>query len=396
MSTPLLILSDSPSSTTGLGRICKDLATRLHAHCSDIFRVGTLGYGGPGSREFGFTEYHLHSIENWLVPELADVWQNFAGNERGILLTIWDPSRLRWLARPDSADYQGRQLCPPHLKTFLKARPFELWGYIPVDATGPNGKLTAQIADCLMGYDRLLAYSEWAGAIIGKTLNCPTVESLPHGIDTKVWKAYPRKDAKRQFRELGFDGLTDDAFLVGMVATNQARKDFGLGMETCAKLLQSGMNVRVWIHTDTSVRYWNIPALVEDFGLGGRVVITVNKYSDEQMAWLYSACDVTLGIGLGEGFGYPIFESLACGTPCIHGNYGGAAEHMPESMSVAPTIYRLDGQFNCARPVYHDEDWCEQIQIQRDEEEDVQLPPALEWQTLWPRWEKWFREGVKA
>jgi hypothetical protein len=57
-SMPLLILSDAPSSTTGLGRITRDLATRIHANLTE-FRVGCLSYGGPGSLRFGFPEGHL-------------------------------------------------------------------------------------------------------------------------------------------------------------------------------------------------------------------------------------------------------------------------------------------------------------------------------------------------
>jgi glycosyltransferase involved in cell wall biosynthesis len=125
---------------------------------------------------------------------------------------------------------------------------------------------------------------------------------------------------------------------------------------------------------------------------------------DFRMAKNYSACDVTLGIGLGEGFGYPIFESLACGTPCIHGNYAGAAEHMRPEMRVNPVTYRTEGPFGWQRPVHSAADWAQQV-------EDVVrlmpqgsyaggrgslLPPYLEWDNLWPRWEKWLAAGVQS
>ena len=408
---PILFLSDDPSSTTGLGRITRDLATMVATHMPDEFRVATLGYGGPGCRHLPFQQYRIHSIDGWLVPELPSVWDDFCAGERGILMTIWDPSRLRWLSRPDATDHKDQPLCDPRLRRWVKSRPFELWGYIPVDASGPNGKLTVKIGDTLRGYDRLIAYSEWAARIIENTLqpgmhgrdslDGVPVPSLPHGIDTSVWRPTPRRDAKALFRQMGFDGLTDNSFLVGMVATNQPRKDFGLGFEVCAKLMQQGLDVRVWVHTDTLVRHWNLLALIEDFGLLTRCVCTMDRYPDATMAVLYSACDVTLGIGLGEGFGYPIFESLACETPCVHGDYGGAAEWLTEASKPAPTAWRLDGQFNCVRPVFDTDRWVESCYRVADpgqanpEPFITELPPALDWNALWPRWAEWFRGGLR-
>jgi glycosyltransferase involved in cell wall biosynthesis len=41
---------------------------------------------------------------------------------------------------------------------------------------------------------------------------------------------------------------------------------------------------------------------------------------DEQFAKIYSACDLYVSASMGEGFGLPIIESMACETPCIAPN----------------------------------------------------------------------------
>src|SRR5271170_2044025 len=124
-----MILSDALTSPSGLGRIARDLATRIHANLPE-FRVASIGYGGTGSRHFPFPQYHIHSIHNWIVNELPGAWYDFAGAERGILLVIWDASRLDWMFNP-----------PPSVTfpDFLAAPPYDLWTYTPLDAEGPHG-----------------------------------------------------------------------------------------------------------------------------------------------------------------------------------------------------------------------------------------------------------------
>ena len=396
MSTPLLILSDSPTSGTGLGRITRDLATRIAQHMPDVYRVATAGYGGDYSRALPFAQYHI-DFKDWVVYNLPEIWSDFAGDEQGIIFTIWDASRLLWFARPEN--------CPdPRLQQFLQAAKFKRWAYLPIDATGPNDKLTAVLKHTIEGYDRILAYSAWAAEIVDRTLGHVCCEWRPHGINTSVFYPRHRHTARHGFgqridartREGRFFAVPDDSTLVGIVATNQTRKDWGLGIQVAAEL-RKDRPVTLWLHTDTLERHWSIPALLNDFGFNTKpneVVVTTVPLTDEQMAWCYSACDVTLGIGNGEGYGFPIFESLACGVPCIHGDYGGAPEHMPDEMLVEWEGYRLEGPYNCVRPFYHVQNWTGRTKYVLSHRKVVGLPPHLDWKNLWPNWEEWLRRGV--
>jgi glycosyltransferase involved in cell wall biosynthesis len=188
---------------------------------------------------------------------------------------------------------------------------------------------------------------------------------------------------------------------VGVVATNQDRKDWGLVAAIARGLLDIRNDISWWWHVDAEIRSWSLPALIADFNLTN-VEITTEQFTDAQMAALYRTCALTLAPGLGEGYGYCIFESLACGVPVLHGNYAGGASLMRtcklDNWLVPPTTFRLEGQHNCLRPVYDPEAWVAAIQ----DKLSMALPllhieqqvEHLDWHALGPRWRRWMRDGI--
>jgi glycosyltransferase involved in cell wall biosynthesis len=342
-------------------------------------------------------------MSDWFIPTLKDIWYNFAGDRRGAVLTIWDASRLLWFARPDEKVFSRDR----EIREWLQNAPFQKWGYFPMDATGPHGMLCRANMECLFGFDRIVAYSEWAKAMIEKSYSdndCQRRQlvAIPHGIHTTVFNPRGRSEAMGVFaNDLHFQGppILDHEKIVGIVATNQSRKDYGLAFEALAEVNKE-MAVRIFIQIDTLERHWSIPQLLFDYNLMHRTILNTNLISDDVMARIYSACDLTLGIGGGEGFGYPIFESLACGTPVLSGNYGGQAEHMDDDFLMLPEMFRIEGAYNCVRPVYNSDKWAFRIKKflsaktppARFNQKKSLLPERLDWKNLWPEeWAKWFR-----
>jgi len=130
------------------------------------------------------------------------------------------------------------------------------------------------------------------------------------------------------------------------------------------------------------------------------VQVELDYLTDKSMSYMYSACDVTMLPSLGEGFGYPIVESLACGTPCVHGNYAGGAELIPnQSWLVDPITYRYETRNNCKRPVFNPQDWADAAFRILQEEKPAEFCRAsvqyLDWKVLKEAWVKWFKGGLK-
>ena len=396
---PVLIVGDAPDAGTGLGRILGEMAEHADAYLKDVCRIATLGYGGPGSRRFKFMQYHIEGMNDWVIPNLPDAWEDWAGNEAGVILFIWDASRLGWFSRPNV-------MCDdPDLKLFLTNAKIERWIYSPVDALGPRGNLTYPLVQALLGFDRILAYGEFGEGIIRQSLGEEfsqerDLTSIPHGINPEIFYPRNREASRKSFFSITGAALMhsqskivlDDEPLIGTVATNQKRKDWGLWAKSCFRFLERHPKARFWIHTDTLERDWSIPALIIDFGLTDRTVISLGFLTNDEMAQAYSACDLTLGIGAGEGFGYPIAESLFCGTPVIHGNYAGAVDFLQNESLINPTELHLEGAYSCERPTFNPKDWADRMDYLLGK--DVNPPSQLDWNYVWPRFETWFRKGL--
>ena len=227
-----------------------------------------------------------------------------------------------------------------------------------------------------------------------------TADDIPHGIDTSVFYERDRAWCRKTFISYTntctiygnlAERVRSDEVLVSIVATNQARKDFALGIEAAAKLAQT-QNVRLWIKTDVQERHWSIPALLLDFGLADRSMITLSELTDDAMARAYSASDIVLGIAP-EGFGYIHVESLSCGTPCITGSYAGGAELVSPLMRIDPVAFRYESIWSCKRPVYDPAEWAKKAANWLGQR--VTMDRKYDWKELWPHWESWFREGLK-
>ena len=98
---PLMFVGDAPDQTSGLARILRDLATILTS--SPHFRVATLGYAGYGSVKLPFQQYIMQYTPDpvqSLQVSLMQAFEDFTRGEQGIVFTIWDMTRLHWLAQP--------------------------------------------------------------------------------------------------------------------------------------------------------------------------------------------------------------------------------------------------------------------------------------------------------
>lgn len=379
---PLLLVGDDPNLSTGLARILRDLAGIANTNCD--LEVAVLGNGADCDRSYvtkEFSKIPLYRMsggaEDCGFLDMPRLEKLFFKGRKPIVWPIWDATRALWMDRY------------PWFK-----RP-SLWGYFPFDSYGLNKEQPRSVTNILKNFDHIVVPSQFAARSIEhlKEYKCG-VEVLPHGYNHTVF--YPRDP--REARE--FLGVIHKPVpIVGVVATNQARKDWGMVADTCRSLLETN-EIHFWWHTDSLDRCWNMALLLHEFNLKNHVTIT-HELPEELLAQLYSACKVTIAPGLGEGFGYPILESIACGTPVVHGAYGAGCELIGGNCGWHVVQYgeRWEStSFPVIRPMYLSQEFAEGVRYLLKSTNQprtiAETVRSYRWDSLYPRWQNWIKQGI--
>lgn len=166
----------------------------------------------------------------------------------------------------------------------------------------------------------------------------------PHGFDPLLF--HPVDEERRALIREAI-GVPEGSFLVGMVAANKgvpSRKCFAEAIAAFAELKRQRPDSVLFLHTRLEdAEGEDIPALCRACGV---YPLTSNAYGHSLgfpaavVAELLQAFDVTLNPSMGEGFGVPLAESQACGTPCITTNWSAS----PEVAPVAAGNWSVGGQ----------------------------------------------------
>jgi len=398
MAIPIIIFGDGPTTHTGLGRIATDLARLLHAHREqlgiDVYQVGwsptpppdglpviagTQGWSHGGC---DWPVWLFYDLRTWGREALTTFYAFHIGlDTRAVVLTVWDPARCY-------------DLFAPVADGVYPVLPAEYWGYFPIDGHNHQGAFGGPAAEAVRAYTRVLAYTRYGAGVLKRIVK--TVDHLPHGIHTGIFHPSATSPLATKVRE-----KIGGAPLVGVVATNTTRKDWGMVFQALWRMRQYTPDVHLWAHVDELVtEAWSIPQLAEDYSFtAANLSLTTGAHTDEELASLYAQCAVTIAPGRGEGFGFPIVESQACGTPVIHCDYAGGAEFTPKQLRIDPLCYHAVGPYAIERPIL--DPMTVAVVAEQYLTKDDPAPWAtgvahLDWTVLWPQWQQWIADGLQT
>lgn len=269
----------------------------------------------------------------------------------GIHLYPMDHTRLnKRMLRFQVADWAERCNCEPDEVQVISL--FDIWPWVdPSPAYGgmmadfkglrmaawlpvDSYPLTPKSAYALDEYDvRPIAMSRFGETTLREAGYDPLY--APHAIETSVYT--PHEDREACKRALG---IGEDKFVVGMVAHNEgmqpSRKAFPNVLQAFAAFRREHEDAVLYLHTEITGRAFNglnLLGIAESFGIPKEALVPVNQVpylnnamSPPIMATIYSAMDVLANPSYGEGFGIPIIEAQACGTPVITSGYTSMPE----------------------------------------------------------------------
>lgn len=288
----ILIHSNGPMVPTGYGKQVKLLAPRLQAAGHEV--AVSAFYGLSGSP---ITWQGVRILPASQVPFGIDVVDQHARNHGAdMVLTLMD----FWRMLP-AAD---------------RLTDLRVMAWLPVDCDPlSHGDLAA------LGRSGAepLAMSHFGQRVLEQA-GFQDTPYIPHMVDTEIFK--PPADRTALRTELG----VDEYFLVGICAANTDayRKAWAEQFEAFRRLHEHHPEARLMVHTLANhPNGLPLMQMASDFHIAPYVIWSdqyaqaAGMYDDAVLADWFGCLDVLSAASYAEGFGVPMVEAMACGTPVV-------------------------------------------------------------------------------
>lgn len=298
----ILYYGDSPTVTTGFGVVANNLLSRFVKMGHEICVLGINHFGNPyDPKKFPYPIYPVDKGGPEQLYGYHKFWPIEQQFQPDIIFFLNDPWIIETVmsVKPQGYETQAKVVA-----------------YYPTDAE----PMQASWVKMLNKFDAQVCYSKYAEDVVTKSNEGKRPKNLfqvYHGVDTKVFKPVNMSFARQKLH------LPNDAFIVGMVARNQYRKRFDIMCQGFAEFAQNKPDAKLYLHTAPKDVGFDIADLVRQFNLGGKLIITKDLTNpsagvpEQALNLIYNSFDVNCLISLGDGFGLPVAESMAAGTPQV-------------------------------------------------------------------------------
>ena len=310
--------SNAPWNNSGYGKQTALFVPRIASLGHEITIVAPHSFGGAPLTWGDFT----------VLPCRRDI----AGNDLILQAHEWTRSDLTViLADPFSLLGSAKELSQVPTATWFPVDADPL-GYGDVSFLRESG--TVPIAMSLFG--RRVLENEGSEPLL-----------VPHGVDPGVYHPAPRT-----YRDT-LPGVTDETFVIGLCAMNRdpVRKGFFEQLAAFARFHARHPDSFMALHSSPGgfKGSLNLHGMACQLGITGAVGFPdsfsydLGLIGEEAMAAWFNGIDVLSMTSYAEGFGLPLIEAQACGTPVITTDAASMTELCGAGFLVSGTPYWTDG-----------------------------------------------------
>ncbi len=424
--TKVLAWSDGPTTTTGFGRVAREVLKSVYDTGEyDITSIGINYFGitpeKPAEGVTGSDRDIFDAYKNYkLIP--AGIGKDGDPFGRSILLESLATGEydVLWILQ-DTFNVVG--LAQQILK-LKQEHKFKIIFYFPIDARDIHKSYVeaTQIAD------QVVTYNEWTKDLFHEMAPGQfegRLKTIYHGYNPKDFFKISDSD-KSEFRKYLFEGrVEEDDILIVRSDSNQQRKDWLKTIQIVAEVAKGNPKVKLYANTTMDNKDFPIFDMAMRHGLQPNVnffyqgsFTKTRNLPQEELNKLYNIADIGISTARGEGCGLFHYEMMALGTPLLISNNSAHIEAVSEGAAWGIDCgVQDDGSINMdfttilpndlgvMRPVCSVSDGVKKLtemialsKSQRDEigKEGIEFMKHLHWSKLGRKWAALFKKVVES
>lgn len=330
----ILFWGDSPTVPTGFSNVISAIIQNVP---KDKYEFVVFGINAnDSSDEFGYTIYAANKFGNiYGYDHINDVVEKEKPDIILMVNDIWVINKM--------VEVLGTTAT--------------LVAYFPIDATDHDPAWYS----CLDKVSKAVVYNEFGLSVAKKARPDIEYSIIGHGVDNNVFYKQFKSRAEAK-KKLFRDPILHNSFIVLNAGRNQPRKRLDITMRAFAKFAKNKRNAFLYMHSGIIDCHIDTLRLAKELDIYDKLVYTSNqhgvqKLTQEDLNFLYNACDVGINTGLGEGFGLPNAEHAATGAPQIVPNHSALTELYKNCGVLVPAniLFTLDNISTTARMVAVDD-----------------------------------------
>jgi glycosyltransferase involved in cell wall biosynthesis len=321
----ILLLSDDLRMTSGIANVSKQLvlgtvdkydwvqlgAAIKHPDQGKVFDLSESVQNETGVKD-AFVK--LYPSDGYGNPDV--IRQLLMVEKPDAILHFTDPRYWIWLYE---IEHEIRQTCPLFF--------YHIWDDLPDPKYNRDYYESCDWLGCIskQTYGIVKRVGNWDKETYWNKLEDWQVSYVPHGINSELYKPV---DVPEDFKKRVL-GDKDYEFILYWNNRNIRRKqpmDAMLAFDEFRQTLRPEQQDKVCMvmHTEPVQEHGtDLPRFVEHCMPDSEVIFLPDKFSEQELNYLYNLADVTINLASNEGFGLATAESVMAGTPIIVNVTGG-------------------------------------------------------------------------